>query len=228
MAEIATTAPPPGVAAAAALAHASRRAIARHLGESPAGLSVAELTERVGLHPNAVRAHLKVMAAAGVVSAAMDPPRGRGRPGMRYLIADGEAVRAAGHQELVRMLVTALVEVGADDATLERIGREHGANLVGRPERGAIPATLAGLGFAPRETTPAAHGIAGRLDLRLGNCPFRDAVVNPGGTAVCTLHRGVLAGMAETARGELAEFTPRDPVSAGCTARFTGLPPAAS
>lgn len=124
------------------------------------------------------------------------------------------------------MLVTALVAVGADDATLERIGREHGASMVDRPGRAAIPAALAGLGFAPRETTAAADGAAGRLHLRLGNCPFRDAVVSPGGSAVCVLHRGVLAGMADAAHGELAEFTPRDPVTAGCTARFTGLPAA--
>ncbi|MCC6831995.1 MAG: helix-turn-helix domain-containing protein [Thermoleophilia bacterium] len=220
--------PPPGVAAAAALAHRSRRAIARHLGEHPRGLSVAELTERMGLHANAVRAHLKVMAAAGVVSAALDPPKGRGRPGTRYHLADGEVIRTAGHQELVRMLVTALVAVGAEEATLERIGREHGATLLDRPGREGIASALAGLGFAPHETTSASDAAAGRLDLRLDSCPFRDAVMSPGGMAVCTLHRGIMAGMAAAAGdgGELTQFTPRDPVKAGCTARFAGLPPA--
>lgn len=125
------------------------------------------------------------------------------------------------------MLVTALVAVDADAETLERIGREHGAALLDRPDRAGIPAVLAGLGFAPHETTSAAGAAAGRMDLRLGNCPFRDAVTSPGGSAVCTLHRGVMAGMAgSVAGGRLEEFTPHEPVAAGCTARFTGLPAA--
>ncbi|MFP5452283.1 MAG: helix-turn-helix domain-containing protein, partial [Thermoleophilia bacterium] len=43
---------------AGALAHPSRGRIAEALGKAPAGLTVADLADRIGLHHNAVRQHL--------------------------------------------------------------------------------------------------------------------------------------------------------------------------
>ena len=62
---------------AGALAHPSRRSIAEALGSSTSGLTVAELAERVRLHPNAVRQHLDVLQRTGVVVSAPSAPTGR-------------------------------------------------------------------------------------------------------------------------------------------------------
>ena len=87
---------------------------------------------------------------------------------------------------------------------------------------------LAALGFAPRLERPAPD----RLRYVLRNCPYRGAV-RENQPAVCTLHRGVTAGLLEGIDPEasLDGFVPKDPDAAGClidvTARDAGdAPPA--
>jgi hypothetical protein len=85
-------------------------------------------------------------------------------------------------------------------------------------------------GFAPREISSAAEARAGVLDLRLEHCPFREAVLSPGGELVCALHRGLSGGMARmvSPSARVTEFTPKDPRPAGCRVRVEGLPPGES
>jgi predicted ArsR family transcriptional regulator len=209
---------PPGLAAAAALAHASRRRIANLLANAPSGLGVAAIADGVGLHPNAVRQHLDVLARAGVIAAERRPPHGRGRPGFLYRLVDPEAPRIAAHQELVRMLVNLLRRTGIGPDEIEAYGREQGARLVTGAGVHAFLDGFARMGFAPRELGTAADRRKGRLELSLEHCPFRDAVAQPGGDLICTLHRGLSAGMASraAASARLTEFQPRDPFEAGC------------
>lgn len=215
--------PPSAVSPVAALAHRSRRAIAEELSGTPGGLSVGELAERVALHPNAVRQHLRVLAAAGVVSAEHDAPRGRGRPTSRYRLVDGEVMRVAAHQELVRLLVGALGHLDPAPGTLEAFARDHGPGLLEGRGRDAISGALMRLGFAPHDVTPAARAADGALEVRLDNCPFREAVAARGGEAVCTLHKGLLDGMAAVSGGRLTDFVVHDPFTAGCLVRFEGM-----
>lgn len=217
---------PVAVGPAAALAHRSRRAIAQELSGAAAGLTVADLAERVALHPNAVRQHLRVLASAGVVSAELDAPRGRGRPTSRYRLVDGEVMRVTAHRELVRMLVGVLGHLEPGEDLLETFAREHGVRLLAEPGRDGIAATLMRLGFSPHDVTSAARVADGDMDVRLDSCPFREAVAAPGGAAVCTLHRGLLDGMAQVSGGRLVGFEVRDPHEAGCVVRFEGLPAA--
>lgn len=214
---------------AQALAHPSRRRIAEALGTAPDGLTVAELAERVGLHPSAVRQHLEVLGRAGVVLAASSAPTGRrGRPSRRYSLAAPHGVAATGHRELVRLLVGLVRRAGLDEEDAAAFGREHGGRLV---EAGARPAglraALAGLGFAPEEVTTAAEREAGEMELRLRACPFREAVTAEGGHIICALHRGLVEGaLAEVAAdARLVDFEPRDPATAGCRVVLEGLPP---
>lgn len=219
------TTPPPGIAAAGALAHESRRRIADALGENPAGLSVTAIADHVGLHPNAVRRHLGRLAEAGVVAAEREEPRGRGRPGMRYRLVDVDAPRIAAHQELVRLLVGYLVRTGASAEDVEAFGREQGGFFADGRGSGAVMETFARLGFAPHQTDSAPDAASGRLTLRLGHCPFREAVLAPGGDIVCRLHRGLADGVAAAAveGGRLTEFVPADPATAGCLVGFEGM-----
>jgi predicted ArsR family transcriptional regulator len=214
---------------AGALAHPSRERIAEALGRAPAGLTVAELADRVGLHHNAVRQHLRVLAQAGVIASAPSAPTGRrGRPSARYVLAAPHGVAAVGHRELVRLLLEIVRRTGVDAREIEAFGREQGHDSLDvDPEQGieGLRATLAGLGFAPDEVSGAAQRRAGELDLRLRSCPFKDAVLAKGGELICALHRGLVDGtlsrVAPTAR--LAVFEPRDPVEAGCRVVVTGV-----
>jgi predicted ArsR family transcriptional regulator len=224
-----TSAPGLSPQEAGALAHPSRERIAEALGRAPAGLTVAELADRVGLHHNAVRQHLRVLAQAGVIASAPSAPTGRrGRPSARYVLAAPHGVAAVGHRELVRLLLEIVRRTGVDAREIEAFGREQGHDALDvDPGQGieGLRATLAGLGFAPDEVSGAAQRRAGELDLRLRSCPFKDAVLAKGGELICALHRGLVDGtlsrVAPDAR--LAVFEPRDPVEAGCRVVVTGL-----
>ncbi len=224
----ATTPPPPAIAAAGALTHPSRRRIARLLSDSPTGLTVSELADAVGLHRNAVRQHLQALAEAGVAAAARDQPSGRGRPGLRYRIVNPEVTRIAAHQELVALLVRLLVRVDAGEPEVERFGREEGGAFTEAGGADALVEGFARLAFAPRETSSATDRLAGRLEVSLEHCPFREAVSAPGGELVCVLHRGIAQGMADTAwpGARVTAFSAEDPARAGCRVAFGGLPAA--
>jgi predicted ArsR family transcriptional regulator len=214
---------------AQALAHPSRRRIAETLASAPEGQAVAELADRVSLHPNAVRQHLDVLRRAGVVASAPSARTGRrGRPSVRYTLAAPEAVAAVGHRKLVRLLLELVRRAGADEQDAEALGHEQGRHLVTTgADAGAFAAAFAGLGFAPQEVTTAAARQAGELDLRLRACPFKEAVLAEGGHLICALHRGLVKGALERVdRGaELADFEPKDPVTAGCRVHVRGLAP---
>ena len=78
---------------------------------------------------------------------------------------------------------------------------------------------FAALGFAPRLERPAPD----RLRYVLRNCPYRGAV-RENQPAVCTLHRGVTAGLLEGIDPEasLVDFIPKDPDVAGCLIEVGG------
>jgi predicted ArsR family transcriptional regulator len=213
---------------ARALAHPSRRAVAEALAAAGGALNVAELADRVGLHHNAVRQHLAALQRAGVVAAAPSVPTGRaGRPSMRYALAAPTAVAAVGHRELVRLLLGLVRRARTTEDDVEAFGWEQGRGLVpDDADLDALKASLAGLGFAPEEVTTAADRRAGRSDIRLRACPFKDAVLAEGGHLICALHRGLVRGALERIDddAELAVFEPRHPVTAGCRV-LVALPP---
>ena len=168
---------PASLAAARALGQPSRRRIVEALTREPDGLTALALAERLGLHHNAVRQHLAVLAGVGLVTSRRDAPRGRGRPSIRYRAVGGGSRLAAGHQELVRLLVGLVRRAGFTSDEVEAFGYEQGL-AIGRSGGGAeaIVEAFAQLGFAPEETSSAADRAAGRLSARLQSCPFRDAV----------------------------------------------------
>lgn len=217
---------------AGAIAHPSRRRIAETLGAADGGLTVAELAERVGLHPNAVRQHLDALQRAGVVVAAPSAPTGRrGRPSAVYDLAAPHAVAAVGHRELVRLLLEFARQMGTSEDDIEAFGWGQGPKLMAGEGIEALVASFAGLGFAPEEVTSEGDRRAGAIDLRLRSCPFREAVLAEGGHLICALHRGLVRGALERIDGgaDLEVFEPKDPVTAGCRVLVTGLEaPAAS
>lgn len=215
--------------AGAALEHPSRRRIAEALATSRDGMTAFELATAVELHHNAVRQHLEAMARAGLVSATRDAPAGRrGRPSIRYRLVSQEAVEAAGHRELVRLLMQLVRRAGAGERDAEEFGREEG-RLIAESGGGAraLLDNLARLGFAPDDVTGEALRRRGEMEVRLRHCPFKEAVLAEGGHLVCALHRGLTLGILDRAAEDanLAAFEPHDPIPAGCRVAVRGLDP---
>jgi predicted ArsR family transcriptional regulator len=190
------------------------------------GLTVPQVVEHTGLHPNAVRRNLARLAEGGRVHVDRSSPsgRGRGRPPLRYRAVASDAMAYRELMPLVLALLTggggAGVDAGADAF---RAGREYGlANAPDGDPAEAVAASLAALGFAP-EPQPVPPGAAPRLALT--RCPFSDMIPRPGGRALCALHHGILAGVAEARGGTLVRFDVVDPRTGHCQA---GVAPGAA
>jgi predicted ArsR family transcriptional regulator len=190
----------------------------------PAGTD--ELAAKLGLHPSGVRVHLERLQAAGLVHREREP-QPRGRPRDSWSIAPdappgGEPPDA--YRQLARWLARSTPPRPSRLREIERAGREIGRELLhGRIDSdpaAAMGRTLTALGFAPQRQ-PAEPG---RVTYRLGNCPYREAVVeNP--QAVCTLHRGLTRGFLDQLHpsARLTKFVAEDPRRAGCLIEVEGF-----
>jgi predicted ArsR family transcriptional regulator len=199
------------------LAQPTRARLFAALAELRRPVGTGELAERIGLHPNGVRAHLERLLEAGLVERERER-RPRGRPRDSWTVSP--AARPGGepptaYADLSRWLARA---IAAPAAGIEATGREIGRELAPRePAPAATPARLeaimVALGFRPA-CAVAADGTA---TFRLGNCPYRDAVRDQQGV-VCDLHRGITRGLLDVLDPacELAAFVPHDPDTAGC------------
>ena len=176
-----------------------------------------ELAERVRRHPNSVRLQLERLADAGLLER-RTVTQARGRPRHEWAIAPD--ARPGGHDPVAHGRLAAWLARALSRppglAEIERVGREVGRELAppgGRPTGDAMQDALAALGFAPRLERSAPD----RLRYVLRNCPYRGAA-DENQPAVCTLHRGVTAGLLAGIDPEasLAGFVPKDPDVAGC------------
>jgi predicted ArsR family transcriptional regulator len=203
---------------------ASRRAIQAVLEGAPNGMTAAELSGALGVHPNSVRKQLRALMGEGAIGAERVRSGGRGRPVVRYRAAAADRETAAARR-LAAMLVELLAELGPDAAAVEDFGRRQAPRLAAGDGRTALRDLFTAMGFSPRETTAPGGAAAGRLELVLGNCPFRDAAAATGGGLVCALHEGISRGLVElTPSGRLTAFEARPPREAGCRIAAEGLP----
>ena len=144
-------------------------------------LGVAEVAERVGVHPNTVRFHLDALVADGAVHQRVAVQLA-GRPRTVYVPRPGmDRSGSRSYRLLAQVLVSLLAAAGpnaAADATAA--GREWGRFLVDpmppfRPHRresaDRLTALLKDLGFAPT-AEPGAEGGAAPERIRLRHCPF--------------------------------------------------------
>jgi predicted ArsR family transcriptional regulator len=128
-----------------------------------------------------------------------------------------------GYADLGRWLARTIAPTKTRLRDIETAGREIGRGLA--PGDASIPAeikmhsTLAAMGFAPERTSPG----QGELTYELGNCPYREAVVE-NQPAVCMLHRGITQGLLDelSPQTKLTGFVPKDPMSAGCLIELRG------
>lgn len=176
-------------------------------------LGVADLAERIGVHPNTVRFHLDALVAEGAVHRRVEEPAGPGRPRTVYAPRPGMdrgGMRA--YRLLAQVLVSRLASTGpAAAGAAAEAGREWGRFLIDpmppfrRPtaleSADRLTALLADLGFEP-VAEPAGDG-TGPGRIRLRHCPFLE-LAEEYGQVVCSVHLGLMQGALAELRAPLA------------------------
>ncbi len=217
---------------AKALGEPSRFRLFRHIVESEEPVLVAELTELLGFHHNAIRQHLAVLVEAGLVAETTERRATPGRPRKRYTARldalDAFGPLAGSYQRLAELLLD--LATGDDEPYLvgrrAEVDREPGATVTAAAATDRVTATegptttgdqpdpapglvdqLTVSGFQPSLTEDA---------IVLGHCPFADVAARSPGV-ICELHRGLLDGhLQRCGSGLQADLHPRDPHEAGC------------
>lgn len=208
-----------------ALAQPTRARLFALLSELRRPAPTEELAERLGLHPNGVRAHLERLDEVGLVSRRRER-LARGRPRDSWMInpdAQPGGDPPTGYAQLARWLLRSLVSESADTRDVEATGREIGRELaltnteVAGEQR--MHEVLTALGFQPQREPVTGD----RLTYRLRNCPYREAV-RERQPMVCGLHRGITQGILDAldAETELVGFEAKDPDAAGCLIELRG------
>jgi predicted ArsR family transcriptional regulator len=202
---------------ARALADPTRRRILDLVVASRAPVTVAELTETVGLHHNAIRQHLAQLVAAGLVIETREDRHTPGRPRLLYRAARSAPLDASDHY---RRLAHLLLRVAHSGASARDVGRDVGHDDATRSRKTADPVAAleretARHGFMPTRVTRG-----GRVELVLNHCPIADVAADDRAT-VCALHRGLAEGFLDTIGGaRVTSLSAKDPYRAGCRIRI--------
>jgi predicted ArsR family transcriptional regulator len=210
---------------ARALGDPTRHGIFIHLMGAGRPLGVAELTEHVGLHHNAIRQHLAKLVDAGLVREDTERSARRGRPRLTYTVAPAAGSRwgAVGPYERLALMLTEVIRT--DDPPIE-VGRRAGRRErlgAGRPVDpvGELVERMARHGFEPSLARDRDE-----IAITLQACPFASAAMADPDT-ICQLHLGLAYGVADEVGGlVIDELIPRDPRHARCQLRAHVVPAA--
>jgi predicted ArsR family transcriptional regulator len=197
----------------AVLADETRFAIYRSVAESPNDpVTVADVAERFGLHPNVARMHLGKLEQAGLVATSLRKSTGGGRPAKLYRISH-EATTFAfppRHYELLASLALEALAADSDGEVIARVCRTAGEQAAGdyRRDRG-IRGTLRGNSLAAavqdvaeeQGLLPEVEWIGSGLRIEVRNCVFREAAArNP--ELSCVIHRAFFRGLVDGLAGD--------------------------
>jgi predicted ArsR family transcriptional regulator len=202
---------------ARALGDPTRHEVFRYIADAERPVDVAELTEHLELHHNAIRQHLAKLVEADLVSEGIAQRVGRGRPRLCYTVHPSAESRwgVTGPYERLTLMLTEVIRSGDSPVA---VGRRFGARS--RPRNGAAE-PVANLvdamerhGFEPTTTRRG-----DKVDIVLNACPFETtALADP--DTVCALHLGLAQGVAEPLGGLIVdELIPRDPRRGACRLR---------
>ncbi len=177
-----------------ALAAPTRARVLEVLGRTERPLGVLDIAGQVGVHPNTVRFHLRLLERAGLVDRRPRRRQGRGRPRLLFVARPGPA--GNGYRLLAEALVAYLA--GEEDAQRRsrEAGRGWGVRLARSREatRGSLAGVVAVLGELGFQPEPESGPRAARVLLHA--CPFR-RVAEAHPEVVCSLHLGVIRGLLE-------------------------------
>lgn len=188
---------PPAPLVDQASAAPRRDSVLALLREAEGPLTITELSQRSGLHPNTVRFHLTALAEEELVERAPGATGARGRPRLLYRARWAPARGPRSYRLLAGMLTDLARTLGGGGPAAQDIGRSWGRRLVDdgtAPDAGAAVARmnrlLEDIGFQP-----TVHGAPAGPDaeIHLHSCPFRE-VAATGEDVVCALHLGLMQG----------------------------------
>lgn len=207
---------------ARALGDPTRFAIFCEILDAPAPVRVDVLTEHFGLNHNAIRQHLAKLVEAGLVEGAIMPRKGPGRPALHYR-PRAEAMAAWSGDTPYQQLALLLLEVARGTATPFEAGVAAGRRIAageGDEPLSRLSEEMARRGFRPR-TTLEDDGVV----FVMQRCPYEAAAAADWET-VCTIHRGLAAGMLETLGStyQVDDLIPFPPDGAGCRLEVRPVP----
>lgn len=156
----------------------------------PAPLTLAELAEASGLHPNTLRSHLDPLLDSGAVVRTREPVSGRGRPAHRYAASGARPGPAAEVTGLAIALAEAVTHASRNPAEeARRAGRGWGRRLAQEPgRRPDVREVLDRMGFGPQPDPTDTS------TLRLTRCPLL-AAARTAPEVVCGVHHGLVEGL---------------------------------
>jgi predicted ArsR family transcriptional regulator len=152
-------------------------------------VTAAQLGARLGLTPAAVRRHLDVLRADGLV-ALHEPPlreqRGRGRPARWFVLTDaGHAAMSSEYDDLALSALRFLADVGGPDAVrrfaaqrFEEVERRHRSTVEAagddpRDRAAALAGALSSDGYAASTRPLEVGGRSLGTQLCQGHCPVQ-------------------------------------------------------
>jgi predicted ArsR family transcriptional regulator len=203
---------------ARALGDPTRHTVFRYIADADRAVDIAELTQHLGVHHNAIRQHLAKLVKADLVDESTAPAVGRGRPRLCYSLKPSAESRwgVSGPYERLTYLLTDIIRSG--DTPVEvgrRAGRREfeGARKDGDPVASLV-AWMDRHGFEPK-----ARRTGSQVDIVLGACPVGNtATADP--DTVCGLHLGLALGAADAMTGlRIDELIRRNPQKANCRLR---------
>lgn len=183
---------------------AAQHTLLAEIARQPRPVTIAELADRMGLHPNSVREAMATLVDTGLVTRQRQPAPGRGRPSWGYQSVAPTQV-AALSREFADMSAAVAEHLAASvndpDAAAHDIGARWGRRMVDlltTPDRGAgrdqagridvhagkVRLFMSSLGYQPLADDDPAR-------IRLYQCPLRAEGQVPS-PLVCQMHRGML------------------------------------
>ncbi len=168
-------------------------------------MTIAQIADELGVHPNTVRFHLDTLVEEGQVGLAEPDHRGRGRPALMFQAMPGMDRGGTRRFRLLAEILT--IGIATDDDPSSKAlaaGRAWGQRLkpLVDPER-AVDAEESvdrlvelcdDLGFAPQLRD---SGTAGQTRLALRHCPFLE-LAESCTDVVCPIHLGLMQGALES------------------------------
>lgn len=181
-----------------------RRAVLRTLRASTAPMSIIDIADVLGVHPNTVRFHLDSLVGDGQVEQVEPGRKGPGRPPLMFQAVRQMDRGGTRHYKLLAEILS-LGLAADDDPTAKALaaGRAWGRKAdsgAGAEEPVAsveesierLVDVLDELGFAPELRTSD-----GEKQVGLRHCPFLE-LAETGSNVVCPVHLGLMQGALET------------------------------
>jgi predicted ArsR family transcriptional regulator len=177
-----------------------RRLIAELIDAAQSAITIAQIADRLKIHPNTVRFHLDALVADGQVERVLGSTTGPGRPAQMFRTRQGMPANGPRNYRLLAEIGLSTIAAEPDPAAKAvQTGQAWGEFLIERPAPGVtlsedeavhrLLGLLTDVGFAP-EQQPSISG----SQIGLRNCPFLQLVETQPQQIICRLHLGLMQG----------------------------------